>query len=109
VYAGLEPVIAGTATDVIFNGTAGVDDWVIEDSPTAGQIQVRSTSGAIETTSFANPTTLTINLGTGVDSLTIGSYGDSGFTGTVTIDGGGDSDTIKVTRNANMTLSDGSL
>ena len=48
-YAGLEPVNAGTATDVIFNGSAGVDTWVVEDSPTAGQIQVRSTSGSIET------------------------------------------------------------
>jgi hypothetical protein len=92
-YAGLEPVAGGTAEHVVFNGTAGDDDWVIEDSATPGEIQVRSTTGAIETTSFANPTTLTIHLGAGNDKITFAGYGDSGFSGTVIIHGGAGDDT----------------
>ncbi|HSB91143.1 MAG TPA: calcium-binding protein, partial [Anaerolineales bacterium] len=95
-YAGLEPVNTGTATNVVFSGTAGDDNWVVEDSPTAGQIQVRSTIGAIETTSFNNPTTLTINLDDGTDVLTINSFGDSGFSGSVAVNTGGGGDTVVV-------------
>ncbi|MHC4632412.1 MAG: LEPR-XLL domain-containing protein [Planctomycetota bacterium] len=133
IYAGLEPVNAGSAVNVIFNGTANVDNWIIEDSPTAGQIQVRSTTVSIETTSFDNPTTLIINLGDDDDILTINSFGDSGFAGTVTINGdAGDdtisiqaistsatyqinggahttADTVEATANENMTLTDTSL
>jgi Ca2+-binding RTX toxin-like protein len=108
-YAGLEPVKAGDATDVVFNGTAGEDDWVVEDSPTTGQIQVRSTTGAIETTSFNNPTTLTINLAGGNDTFTINSYGDSGFTGTLTINGDAGADKVIVSQDAYMTLTNTSI
>ncbi len=101
-YAGLEPVSAGTASNVTFNGTVGADDWVIEDSPTPGHIQVRSTSGAIETTSFANPAALTLNLGAGIDSLTLDSLGDSGFSGRILVNGQGDNDTLNLV--ADLTL-----
>jgi len=93
-YAGLEPVLvnAGTPADVIFNGTGGVDNWVVEDSLTAGQIQVSGVG--IETTSFANPTTLTINLAGGNDLFTFESFGDSGFSGSVIVNGEGGDDTF---------------
>ena len=108
-YAGLEPVNAGTAANVRFDGTAVADDWVIEDSATPGQIQVRSTTGAMETTSFGNPTTLVIDLGLGDDSLTLDSLGDSGFNGSILVNGQDGSDTLNVA--ADLTLiksSDGS-
>jgi len=78
-YAGLEPVNAGNAAEVVFNGTAGIDNWIVEDSLVAGKIQVSSTTGAIETTSFFAPEKLTINLGAGNDTISIHSFGDSGF------------------------------
>ena len=127
------PVNAGDAVNVVFNGGAGVDDWILEDSPNPGEIQVRSTTGAIETTTFANPTSLTINLGDGNDTFTLESLGDSGFSGSIAIntEGGDDTitvsgftssatysidagtttetngDTIKVTRSGDITLGDG--
>ena len=108
-YAGLEPVNAGAAANVKFDGTALADDWVIEDSATPGQIQVRSTTGAMETTSFDNPSTLVIDLGLGDDSLTLASLGDSGFDGSILVNGQDGSDTLNIT--ADLTLvkfSDGS-
>src|SRR5262245_21414604 len=99
-YAGLEPVNAGNATHVVFNGDGGasdVDTWILEDSPTPGNLQLRSTSGQIETTLFAaTATTVTLNLGTGNDSITIASPGDSGFTGTIIVNGQADDDTLVV-------------
>ncbi|MHC4543130.1 MAG: LEPR-XLL domain-containing protein, partial [Planctomycetota bacterium] len=94
IYVGLEPINAGSADDVIFNATANVDNWIIEDSPTAGQIQVRSIS--IETTSFDNPNNLTINLGDDDDILIIDLFGDSGFAGNIAIYGMGGDDAIFV-------------
>ena len=96
-YAGLEPVTAGTATNVIFNGDGGasnVDTWILEDSPTAGKLQLRSTTGQIETTEFAaTASSITLNLSAGNDSTTIAAAGDSGFTGTITVNGSTGSDT----------------
>ena len=108
-YAGLEPVNAGSAANVTFDGSAVADDWVIEDSTTPGQIQVRSTTGAMETTSFGNPSTLVIDLGLGDDSLTLDSLGDSGFDGSILVNGGGGNDSLNIA--ADLTLvkfSDGS-
>ena len=132
-YAGLEPVNAGNATNVVFNGDGGasnIDTWILEDSPTAGNLQLRSTTGQIETTQFAaTATTITLNLGAGNDSLTIASPGDSGFTGSIIVNGNADDDTLTVsdytgnvtfaggggnntiaaTKNQNFTLTNSSL
>ncbi len=100
-YAGLEPVNAGSATNVVFNGDGGtgnVDTWTLEDSTTAGKLQLRSTTpGQIETTEFAaTAATITLHMGAGNDSVTIASAGDSGFAGTITVYGDADNDTLTV-------------
>ena len=105
-YTGLEPVImpSGTVADLIVNLTGGFSDTVLlEDNgatPGDGQSQVRTTSGTAETFTFVNPTSsLTINLGTGDDTLEIAANFDSGtgggqFNADLIIDGQGDNDGV---------------
>jgi hypothetical protein len=113
-YAGLEPVNAGSPTNVIFNGTAGADNWVIEDSATAGQIQIRSTNGAIETQSFGVPTSLTLNTAGGDDTIALN---QTRQIASIVIDGGAGNNALNVSAlpatfaafedSVSMTLSDG--
>src|SRR5438445_2912652 len=73
-YAGLEPItLAGTASDLVVNGSAGDDQLVLEVDPSApANLRVRSTTGTIESVSFARPTSsLTVSGGAGTDSITI--------------------------------------
>src|SRR5437867_7633307 len=137
-YSGLEPVTdLSSAADRIFNGTASDD--VIRLRNDDGLVAGRSTiddngSGAFESITFANPTgSLTVNALGGVDTIIINAL-DAGFdadltvnagdgsdgitvnaktgSGTYTINGQGgvaDTDTIRATRNADMTLTNTQL
>jgi hypothetical protein len=100
-YDGLEPVDSdATAANVVFNGDGGgsnADTWILEDSATAGKMQLRSTTGQIETTQFdATATSVTLNLGADADVVTLASVGDSGFNGSITVNGEGDDDSVTV-------------
>src|SRR6266404_4510168 len=73
-YAGLEPItLAGTVTDVNVTGGSGDDDIVIHHDPVnAGQIEVKSTTGTIESVHFAPPTgSLTVDGAAGKDTVTV--------------------------------------
>ena len=78
------------------DGTGGVDEWVVENHPTAGRVQIRSLTAAIETTDFNNPSIeLQINLGADADSLTIEAL-DSAFNAALTVDAGIGDDEITI-------------
>jgi len=70
-YAGLEPItLVGTVTDVVVDGSS-VDDALVVDLD-GTNIRVRTTTGTIESVSFAAPTgSLTINGDAGTDSVTV--------------------------------------
>src|SRR5204863_1606037 len=65
-YDGLEPItLGGTASDVTVTGSAGDDNLVVE-TLGGGMMQVRSTTGTIESVQFAAPTnSLTVDGGDG--------------------------------------------
>ncbi|HSB88198.1 MAG TPA: calcium-binding protein, partial [Ilumatobacteraceae bacterium] len=136
-YDELEPVLTnvGGAPNVVFNLPAGNNQAFLEDDGSAGNgiSQLRSGNSSFETTTFANPGSggsLTINLGSGGDSITINAL-DSTFdfalnvnggtgaddivfvaktgTETYTIAGGGGTDTIEATADANFTLTNSAL
>jgi hypothetical protein len=85
-YTGLQPVVnSGTAADVVFNLPAGSYNAFLEDDGTPGNnmSQLRSSTGAFETTSFTNPTSsLTINAGSGqtVSVNPVDSFGSANLT-----------------------------
>src|SRR6266581_2995870 len=137
-YSGLEPVTdLSSAADRVFNGTASDDEIRLRDDD--GLVAGRSTiddngTGAFESITFANPTgsltvnaldgedaiiinaldagfdaDLTVNAGDGSDDITVNAMTGSG---TYTINGQGavaDTDTIRATRNADMTLTNAQL
>jgi hypothetical protein len=83
-YTGLAPISnSGIVTDIIFNLPAGGTDLVLEDDGTPGNgiSQIRNTGGVgFETTTFLNPTSsLTVNGGTGNDTITVSSAVGSAF------------------------------
>ncbi|MDT8424115.1 MAG: calcium-binding protein, partial [Desulfuromonadales bacterium] len=98
-YDGLEPVLLDTdpvPANIVFNITAGADEAVLENDPTAGSSRLRSVNGTFETTTFVNPTgTLTINLLGGGDTLTINAL-DATFAANVVINAGDQNDIITV-------------
>lgn len=104
-YTGLEPVIDNlSATDRVFTFTGGAETITVTDSGGAdGKTTIDSTLG--ESVTFTNPTgSLTINAGTGDDTITISSL-DAAFTAALTINGDDGTDTI--TSNAALTLGSG--
>jgi Ca2+-binding RTX toxin-like protein len=98
-FSGFEPIVnSGTATNIVFNLTAGADTATLSDL--GGGMSRLASAGSFEMTDFVNPTaggSLTINGGDGVDAITIASL-DAPFDGTLAIDGqGGASNSIVVT------------
>ncbi|WP_339683937.1 choice-of-anchor D domain-containing protein [Gimesia maris] len=93
-YTGLEPVTSTiNATNVTLTYTGGAEIIDISDLG-GGQTRVNSSLG--EMTDFFNPTgTLTINAGTGADTININSLA-AGYTANIIINGGDETDTINV-------------
>ena len=101
-YAGLEPVNSGGSTNAVFTTTSSADQATL--TATGGSVTLAPNNATFESTTISNPTSsLTINLGAGDDSITIGDI--SGYSGTLTIDGQGDTDTLSITSDSNMSLS----
>jgi hypothetical protein len=107
----------GTTADVIYTLPAAADAVFLEDdgSPDNGMLQLRSTSGAFDTTVFANPVgSLTIKCGNASDTLQVSSLPDFnaaltiGLLGnpfsTITIGGG---ITLAADKNLSATASSG--
>ena len=73
-YTGLDPLAnSGSATDIVFNLTAGADQAVLEDNGAAADntSRLRSNNGTFETTVFGHPaSSLTLNAGAG-DSVAV--------------------------------------
>ncbi|WP_145362915.1 choice-of-anchor Q domain-containing protein [Stratiformator vulcanicus] len=98
-FAGLEPITnSGTATDVIFNLTGGVDSAVLQNNVAAGFIELVDTGAGLGTfvdTVFAvaGVSSTTINLGGGNDGFTLRAL-DPAFTASLNINGGGGNNTV---------------
>ena len=95
-YTGLEPVIDNLdAANRIFTFNAGAETITLSDIVDAGGTQMRIDSDVGgETVDFANPTTsLTINAGSGADTINITGR-DSAFAGSLVVNGDADSDTL---------------
>src|SRR4030066_1476714 len=112
--------------------SAGIDIIRLRNHEDAGKMLLESVNGTFESVTFNNPSTsLTINTGSGDDTITIMAL-DPGFTGSLiingesgddtivldidfnlrpglTFDGGADSDTIEVERYTNVTLTNSAL
>lgn len=132
-YFGLEPVNVGTATDAVFSLTAGADQAILYAHPTLpGRMVLESTNGGFERIEFDNPTgSLTINGIGGNDTILVeslsptfavpltvdGGPGDDeiafsvsgAVTPTVTLRGGAETDTLRVVRGADLTLTNASI
>ena len=103
-YAGLEQITAGSATTVTFTGTAGVDKWFLEKSPTEGVITFHGEAGAIVPTTFAVPAgalTVNLNLDGGEDALALDDLGTyvnavQSFNGNIVVNAGAGADVIEL-------------
>ena len=87
-YTDLEPLInGGSAANLVFTLSGADDQAVLEDDGIAGNgiSRLRSINGTFETTTFTSntATSLTINLGAGIDSLQVLALPD--FTGALTV------------------------
>jgi hypothetical protein len=102
-YAGLEPITDNlSATDRVFTFNAGSETITLTDAAGAN-MTIDSTLG--ESVTFANPTgSLTINAGTGDDTININSV-DAAFGADLTINGDTGSDTVNL--NADITFAAG--
>jgi autotransporter-associated beta strand protein len=103
-YTGLEPVTDNvSATNRVFTFTGGAETITVTDGTAAdGMTMIDSTLG--ESVSFTNPTgSLTINAGTGDDTVTVTSV-DAGYTVDLTINGDAGSDTVNL--NGSITFAD---
>ncbi len=100
-YTGLEPITSTvTAANVTLNYSAAVDNISVTDG---GGGSTTVDSNAAEITTFPNPTTsLTINSGDGADVIDVDAFG-AGFAAALTIDGEGDTDTIDLLPDLNLT------
>jgi hypothetical protein len=107
-FVGLEPItVAGTAGDLTVNVTSASpqDVTLLVDE---GELKISGPGLESITTNPETVNSVTINLGTGNDSLTIGNV--SGFSlNKLTVNGGTGTDTIKITRDADMTLTNTGL
>ncbi|MGH8662192.1 MAG: LEPR-XLL domain-containing protein, partial [Burkholderiales bacterium] len=134
-YSGLEPVdtTGSAAGNLVLNLTGADEVAFLEDDGVAanGISRLRSGNATFETHTFATPaTSLTVNLEDGADTLTLSALdslfdanvtinagaGNDDITlsaktgaGTYTINGQGNTDTVHVTRDANMTLTNTQL
>ena len=101
-YLGLEPVIDNlSATDRVFTFTGGAETITLVDAAGAN-MTIDSTLS--ESITFANPTnSLTINAGTGADTVTITSVdADGPFNASLTINGDAGDDTINLNADINF-------
>ena len=104
-FVGLEPVTVSGTNDLIVNVNSSPEDLTLE--VVGGTLRVNGSSIEDITTNLTVDT-VTINFGSGADSLTIGDV--TGFDlNKLTVNGGSGTDTIKITRDANMTLTDTGL
>jgi len=105
-YTGLEPVDDNLdAADRVFTFTGGAETITLTDAAAPGFMTIDSTLG--ESVTFANPTSsLTINAGTGDDTVTITSV-DAAFDASLTIDGNDATDTVNL--NAALTIDSDSV
>jgi len=114
-YSGMEPITVSSTggappTTVTINipGTSS-DQFSLKDDGTLGngKLLLDSTNGTFEDTTFDRPTgALTINSGAGDDVITVEILG-ADAPGSLTIDGGSNSDAIAVARDvSSFTLSD---
>ena len=96
-YDGLEPIsmTGGVTTNLIFNLPNSDNTANLDDAAGVGVSQITSPGvGTFEDTTFTNPTgTLTINGGTGADTITLNTL-DLAFAATVVINGGAGNDTL---------------
>ena len=83
---------------VSVTGTAGVDTITLADGA------VSRTGGGTQTVNYAGTETLSVSGSDDADTFNV-----SSFTGTATVSGGTGSDSITATKNADFTLSNGSL
>ncbi|MDB5341692.1 MAG: hypothetical protein JWP89_69 [Schlesneria sp.] len=89
-----------TATNRTFTFLGGTEDITVSDSGTSGETTISSTVGGQIT--FSNPTTLlSINSGTGDDTITLDGVG-SGYVASLNIDGGAGTDVVDF--NTNLVL-----
>ena len=103
-YTGLEPIVTTgtTINDVILTFNGGAETITLTDAAGAA-MTTDSTLG--ESLTFANPTdSLTINAGTGDDTVTITSV-DPAYSADLTINGDADLDTVNV--NGDITFASG--
>ncbi|MDH4156934.1 MAG: hypothetical protein OEW00_06620, partial [candidate division Zixibacteria bacterium] len=104
-FVGLEPIFVSGTDDLTVNVTSSPEDLILE--VVGGTLRVNGSTIEDITTDLTIDT-VTINFGSGADSLTIGDV--TGFDlDKLTVNGGLGTDTIKITRNANMTLTNTSL
>jgi autotransporter-associated beta strand protein len=100
-YTGLEPLTnSGSATDIIFNLPAGGNpDATLANHATAGSMQL--TGSTFENTTFAVPSgSLTLNGGSGADTISLASA-DAAFGANLFVNGGGNTDAVNVTGSFN--------
>ncbi len=104
-FTGLEPITDNlSATDRVFTFNGGDETIIVTDSTASdGKTMIDSTLS--ESVYFANPTgSLTINAGTGNDTVTITSV-DAAYTASLTINGDASTDTVNL--NGTITFASG--
>jgi len=114
-FTGLEPVTLSGAADLVITASTGNDNLILESDPdNAGKLRIFNAGTAtIEEANINAPAnSLTIRLNSGNDILTIGDVGAFDL-GKLTVDGDlpgvAGIDELRITRDADMALSDGSL
>ena len=103
-YTGLEPIVDQilNVADRVFTFNGGAETITLT---TGANLQNRIDSTLGESVEFNNPTgSLTINAGTGADTITVSSL-DSGFEAALTINGDAGSDTVNL--NADISFGTG--
>lgn len=97
------------AGNITVTGTAGIDDVVLENNATAGQMTVRTADSTwSQTFSVAGLNTLTLDLGNGDDILTLDSFDDA-FAGSLSVSNGAGIDEIAVKANAAISSDGGNI
>ncbi|MCA6555247.1 MAG: hypothetical protein IM583_01050, partial [Pseudanabaena sp. M114S2SP2A07QC] len=106
-YAGLEPIIDRTVvSNRIFTATASADNIVLAKYNDGTNI-ISSSNNTFESVVFLNPSgSLTINAGSGDDTITINSV-DNSFLGSLIINGENGRDSVSFAQN--LSLNGGSL
>ena len=94
-FDGIEPVtLAATAASLTLNATSGDDDVRLREDEASGRTLFESVTGTLAEFAFATPTeSLTIDLGSGDDRITIGTL-DRRFSAALDVRGGDGRDHI---------------